>query len=438
MEGLGYLSVAMYGNKKRRDSRKELFMSESTTRAQHRSWRDNLRALLIGLFITVGTLGLSLYVVVYWAEKQVFTTDNWVELVSPLPKNEAVANSLGNYITDQIFNEEDVQKRVSNALPPEASFLAGPLTQQLEELTTRASQRFVSRDAFQTIWAGANRIAMERLLSTARGDTPPLQAKVNEKFNLNLSDTTGELKQILGTASEAIPALQPASEEAVVVATDLRTRADTLRRVVRTTDNLAALLPAALLASFLVALALSKRRRRTALTISVVVIVAMLLELVGIKWLRQETLDLVNNPSNLSAVGYIYDTLVQWLKEMTYVVLGVAFIVGGFLVVAGPSRWARTFRSYLRTERIQSSRFVASWRSMRQWVKRNEYYVWLGAIILTLAYTALVATVDGRTAINISLLIVSMIALVHIIATPPRKLTSSGARKTVEASKNGA
>lgn len=389
--------------------------------AKEHGWRNRLRASLAALLVIVGCLAFSAYVVVHWAERQILNTDNWVALVSPLPKQPVVASALGGYISDQVFQNVAVQEKITSALPPQAGFLAGPLASQLKTLTTSAAQKLVASDAFQTIWSGANRIAMGRLLAQARGQTPPLQAKINEKFNINLSDSSGKLRDALGKASSAIPALQPAANKAINISTDLRSRPKRLQQYVKTTDTLAAVLPFLTVASFLGALALSAWRRRTTLVFALSIIVLMLVELIAIKWLRQETLNQVHNPANLSAVGYIYDTLVGWLKSMIYVVLAVMAVLSALLFLSSPAAWARSARSYIHIEKIRDSKVMAVWREARLWVKKYEYYLWLAVVVIALVILAIVGTVTGRTVANTILLMLSLFALLHIIASPPHR-----------------
>jgi hypothetical protein len=383
---------------------------------QQTSW---WRKLSIGALLGVAGLAFAGFVPVHWAERQIFNTDNWVALVSPIPKEPSVYQALGNYITDQIFDPAAVQQKVSDALPPRAAFLAGPLTGQLKSLTTKASQKLVAGDAFQAIWTGANRVAMNRLLSKARGQTPPLQAKIDQKFDINLSGTQGKLSQAMGKAADAIPALQPASQKVLDVSTDLKARPRRVQQVVKTSDFLWKVLPMLSAAALLSALAISKNRRRTALTALVLLLVLMLLELIAIKWLRQATLSQVKNSANLSAVSYIYDSLVAWLRHMIYWVVAFTAILAGLLALGGPARFAQLARQYLRLDKLHGRGFIFRWQGARIWLRHYEYYFWLAAALGVLTGVAVLSTVNGRVAINALLLIVSLVALVHIIATPP-------------------
>jgi hypothetical protein len=377
-----------------------------------------LRKLSVGLLIAAGSAALGIYVAAHWVERQILTPDNWVALVAPLPKQPVVSTALGSYMSDQLFAALPVKERIAEALPPKASFLASPLADQLQGLTTKASQSLVASDGFQTIWSGANRAAMGRLVAAARGQTPPLQARVNERFDINLGDSKEKIRSALGNAAEAIPALQPAADKAVAVSANLQARPQRVRQVIRTTDFLAASLPFIIVASLLGALALSTRRRRTTMTIMITIATVMLIELIALKWARQQLLEQVQQAGNLSAVSYIFDTLVAWLKQMMYIVLGSALIVLVVCLAAGKAAWARTLQTFLNLDRLQRTRAMAYWRSMRQAAARHEHYLWLAAILLVLISLAAFATISTQTIINAILLALGLAALVHIIATP--------------------
>ncbi len=389
------------------------------TNSQNNVWANRVRVMGISLLILVGSAAFSLYVIAHWVERQIFDTDNWVALVSPLPKQPVVSTALGSYISDKVFEAVPVKQKISDALPPQAVFLAGPLTDQLQNLTTTTSQKIVASDGFQTLWSGANRLAMDRLVTTARGQTPPLQAKVNERFDINISDSVAQLRTALGNAAEAIPALQPLANRDIEVSTDLHAKPRRFHDVVRAVDTLVVVLPFAAIACFLFALALSYRRRRTVITITFVLIGCMLLELILLRLGKQETLNAVHDSSNLAAVGYIYDTLVGWLRHMIFIVVVLLMVVVFVALAAGPANWAMRLREYLHLTRIRKSQAYAYWSSFRAWMWQWQYYVWLGLGFAVLAGLALALTVTPEVVMNAVLLLIGLCALAHIVATPP-------------------
>jgi hypothetical protein len=381
-----------------------------------------LRATIMGLLIVIGCLAFGAFVIVHWTEDQVLTTDHWVALVSPLPKQPVVSNTLGTYISDKVFAEAPVEQAISDALPPRASFLASPLAGQLQTITTKAAQRIVASDGFQSIWVAANRVAMAHILADARGQEAPTRGKLSEKFNLNLSNVSGQLSTVLGSASNAIPALQQASKTAINVTTDLHTRPHRLRQIVQAIDYSHVVLPLAVAASFMSALALSLRRRRTSIIIVISLLIVMLLELIAIKAGRQEVLNQVKQPANLAAVSFIFDSLVAGLRQLINTVLVVLLLILGICFALGPAEWAHKLRVWLRLDRWYGSPAQRQWTNARARLRQREYYVYLGVFIGILAIVALAVPANARSVANAALLMISIFAVVHIIATPRESL----------------
>jgi hypothetical protein len=388
------------------------------TITHNHSWLSLIRVAGLWLAAILAGLAFGIYILVRYVERQILTTDNYVTMVSTLPKDTRVSTALGNYIGNAVFDSQSVETKITQALPPRADFLAAPLTSQLQSLTNKTAQKIVASDAFLTVWTGANRAAMNRLVATSRGQPTPLQQRINQRFNLNLGDSRGRLSAALGSAAGAIPALQPTSQKVLALSTDLKTRPRRLQQVVKTTDSLSAILPFVIIGSLLAAIALSYRRRLTLLYTSIGVIVLALIELIAIRWLRGYTLDQIKNPANTSAVSYIYDTVMHSLRYslgLTLFIMIVAIIV---LLLAGPARVAEKVRGWLYIDRLRRSQVGELWQSARQWMMRWKYYFWLGSGIVVLGFVAVADAVNGRLIIQAIFLILSLWSLIYIFATP--------------------
>jgi hypothetical protein len=377
--------------------------------------------ILTVLLMVIGSVALGTYVIAHWIEKQVLTTENWVALVTPLPKEPVVSDALGTYVSKRIFTAVDVERAVSDVLPPRAIILAGPLTSQLETLTTNASKQIVASDSFQTLWSGANRLAMNRLVTRASGEASPLQQRINERFNIDLGGIRGQLGERLGTVTAAIPALQPNSNSTVALAVDLQAKRERLHQIVRSVYYAAAVLPAVSIAALLGALALSRKRRRTTLHITATIITILLLELIAIKVLGQYILGHVQDPGNIPAIEYIYATIIAGLRQMIFVVLGIALLILAICSIFGPTRWARSVRATLHFEQMESSQLARQWQQIRHAIRRRQAVLYIAIAALMLTYMALFLDLSTQSATNTVLTAISSIALVRIISTPPTR-----------------
>jgi hypothetical protein len=129
---------------------------------------------LLSYFLAViAVLSLIALIIIRWADTRILDTDTWVSTVGPLPKDPDVSSALATYTISTILNEQRTEARIKQVLPPRADFLASPLYDQLNSRATKRAQQFISSDQFQSIWVGANRLAMAGLLATARGSAPP-------------------------------------------------------------------------------------------------------------------------------------------------------------------------------------------------------------------------------------------------------------------------
>ena len=387
-------------------------------------WQKRFKLVSVGFLIGLGSLCFGLFVLTHWVERQLLTPDNWVTLVAPLPRQPVVSTALGSYITVQLFKNVPIQQEIADALPPKAAFLASPLSDQLESVTTKLTQRVVASDSFQTVWTAANRVALEHLLASARGQSSPVSNRVDQKFDINLADIKSTLKEKLGGTSAAIPSLLSSGGNPIDLSVDLKESTRQVRQSVRAVDFLAVVLPFICLASFVWALALSDHRRRTTAIILVTVILIILIELILVKVLRQQVLGQVQNKQYISAVSYIYDALLGLLVSILHNSLLVALIIFIVWALAGPAKWAQTIRDYLGIKRIKNSRAMQWWHVARQMVLKFRYYIWLAIAFLVLIYLAFVATPNWREAISALMIAAAVSGLVYLIAHPGRSFAA--------------
>lgn len=390
--------------------------------------------LVTGVLLFIASLVFAVYALVWWTERQILNSDNWVSYSSQLPKNPEVAGALADKLTNQIFANVPVEDRVAEALPPRAGFLAAPLTSQIQTRTTSLVTRAIESDTFQSVWTGANRLAIDRILNQARQDNPSASEKISEKFNVNLASIQPLIEQRLDKDSPISPALQEGGEKIYGVATDLKVAREHVRDFVRTTDSLYVALPAVFAASFLGMLAFASDRRRSLITLAAIAIVLLLIELVAIRYARQQIISRVENSQYVPAVSYIYDSLLSSLRQMIGWLIAFWVVVSAVAVAAGNSAWAVSLRKTLKIHNLSSNRFVAWFRRVRESILQYRFLIWGAIVALVLIYLAFVGSVTTLAIINSILIGLSLIFLVQILSdsrvTPVAQTVSKRAKKT--------
>lgn len=394
--------------------------SKQTLREVHTATRMStfIRVAVLSMLTTFGCLSLIAFTVTQWLENHILDTNTWVATVAPLPQTPVVNSALSTYITGLVFENVNVQQEIQNALPPKASFVAGPLADQLHTITTNATKRVLQGDTFQTVWTGANRFAMNRLLMNARSPNKPQNGARIDQFSLDLTGVKDKLANRLGQTASALPSLSTDSGQSFRIGANLQENRKRLWQYIRAADFLQVVLPFAVTAAFLGALAVSLDRRKTLLIIASISIIALLVELIAVKAARQSILDKVAHQEYRDAVGFVYDSLISPLRSVV-----LWFLVSGVLIVliclaTGPARWAASLRRPL-TQRLSFLQIPAQyWHVFRQLVRRYQFYAWGGIGVLLLVWLAFISAVSARTVLRDILFAVSLAELVFIVSRP--------------------
>lgn len=384
---------------------------KSTTRNESKVG-SVLRTVLVVILVGLTSLSVVVWTAVRWTESRVLSTDNWVAYITPLPKNPEVSQALSGFIVSKVFDATNAQKKIQEVLPPRAAFLVPPLTEQIEGITIRTTKNIIISDAFQNIWVTANRLAHQRMLERARGDSGD---STNQWFNLDLSRVGPVLREKMGDAAAALP--QKGSGD-IVISADLQAKRDTLRRYILGVDFLQAVLPFLVVACVFGALAVARDRRRVMLAVSVLVFVVSLLQLIGIKSLRPTIIGKVQNFTYRPAVGELYDSFVASFNSAVYIVLLVAFIIWLVMMLAGPGTIGVTIRQYLRLDQAKKNRYYEYWKKLRLWISQQKVFIWAGIALVALMYGAFGMEFSWQELLNVGLIALTAIAFVQILASP--------------------
>jgi hypothetical protein len=207
--------------------------------------------------------------------------------------------------------------------------------------------------------------------------------------------------------------------EPIELRVDLQARVDNLRRFVAAADFLYAVLPMGIVASLFMAIALARNRRRIVMVISLGAAFLALLQLIGVKAVRPAVLNKIQESSYRPAVGELYDSLLGSFNSMVYVVLGVAFVIWVFTVMAGSNTFFTWVRKYLNTSKLRRTEYYTYWQELRMVVAAYKPYIWGAFVAIALFWLAFVIEVDWISVTNTLLALVAACAFVQILGSPP-------------------
>jgi hypothetical protein len=374
----------------------------------HLGWRGPLIFLLSFL----GVISLVGFMLVHWTERQILTTDNWVKIVAPLPKNDAVATSLSTYSVDKLFSGIDVEQKISDALPDKASFLADRLQVRTQNLT----KNIIQSDRFQNIWITANKVAHQKLMDSARGTSKPAP-KINTNFNLDLSPLRQAIKDRLGVSFQPIFASQPStSDNKESLKASLSTKLSTFKKFVRSVDFLNGVLGLLGLTCLVGAIVLTTARRKLLLIISSAILVISLLQLIGVKAVRPAILNHIQNQSYRPAAGVVYDSLISNFKRSATLVVILSLVLVLIAVLTRKQLLSRSRFVKHQLKIFSASGFYKFVALARIKIRRYRHWIAAAIILFSLILAAFALDLDWQGILRLALLTILAIEVVSLVA----------------------
>ena len=329
------------------------------------------RRVSVAVLIVLVAVLVPVTATITWVRHTVLNTNGYLATVAPLASNPAVTDAVARTATDQLFTALNPQPIVADALPPKAAFLAGPITNGVENFVRGQAENALASPAFQQIWTTANRVAHDALLKVLNGQAAALQTtdgqvvlnlvpllnNVLAAVQVRASDIVGKdvtLPRITGNelpsvACEKISAAlnRPLPKTCGQIPLFPADKLNQAQHAVRVFKHLvvALLIVTPLLAAL--ALWLSRRRRRTLMQMTVGVMLGMVIVRRAVIWL-ENTVVATGKPENKDARSAIMQQVLHGFFDVSLWVLWVAFAVLVVAAVTGPYRWAVVVRGWSR------------------------------------------------------------------------------------------
>lgn len=321
------------------------------------------RHLLLGILVVLFSILLPLSVTLGWVRTSIASTSGWVHTVGDIPSEPAVATALGTELTNEVFSALQVQQSVSSALPPRASFLAGPVTNAVRGYVQQGLTTAIQSPQFHTLWIQANTFAHAQLIAVLQGKSRAVSTTNGQVvldlvplLNAGLGQMEGVISGIAGrpvnlptigpndipaSACERIGAalgttLPANCAQIPLFPSDKLTQAqDLYRRLHNGVTALFIITPILAVVTVLV----SDRRRRTTLQLLGGGIIGLVIFRRALIWLR-DTLVSGGNPANKAARQAILSHVLHgFFLATTWFLVGFV-IAAAVLAVTGPYAWA--------------------------------------------------------------------------------------------------
>jgi Short C-terminal domain len=321
------------------------------------------RGRLIGVDVLIGVTTLLLVVAIFatWANRLLFSPDNWSKTSTQLLQNENVRSTTANYVVDQLYANVNVAGVLKQALPTQFQGLAGPAAGALRNAAVSGTELALSRPRVQQLWAEANRAADQTFVDIVNGKKGTVG--VNQgAVTLNLASIANNIASRLGLPSDIASKLPPNVANLVIFKSDQLKYVQNGGKAIK---GLAFWLLVIVPLLYILALFLAKgHRRRTLMTIGFAGIFAGVLVIAGRSILQGQVTNALTSDASLQATIHdVYGIATAILKDVASGAIFTGILLVAAAWFAGPARPAhasrRVIAPFLREQAVATYGIVA-------------------------------------------------------------------------------
>ncbi|MGB0112124.1 MAG: hypothetical protein WBP59_02790 [Ilumatobacteraceae bacterium] len=161
------------------------------------------------VLIVIATLVAVASVLTTWVRVQMLDTDQWVATSDELLADPEVQSALSTYLSNELYEQVDIESELQSLLPDSLGGLAGPLAGAARSTVTDGIDRLVASQRFAELWSAANRVAHERFVAILKNETRPGIDTSDGTVTIDLGPlvrSVGETMGIPDSALDRIPA----------------------------------------------------------------------------------------------------------------------------------------------------------------------------------------------------------------------------------------
>jgi hypothetical protein len=392
------------------------------------------RKLLVALCIVLAAVLAPLSVVAIWAHDQISDTDRYVQTVAPLADDPAVQNAVIDRISNEITSRLDVRAVTQEAvdalaqrgLPPRAtaslSALLPALSNGIDGFVHTQVGKLVRSDQFAAAWEQANREAHTQMVALVTGKQDGAVQVKGKSVQLNLAVLIDAVKARLVdagfTLAERIPEVN--AHFTLFQSADLVKVQNGFRLLSAASTSL----PIIALILLGVAVALSRRHRRTLMVGALAIAVSMLLLGAALNFFRVIYLDAI--PSDQlppDAAAAIYDRLVWFirlnLRAVLVLFLAVAFVAWVSGPEPAPAAVRRGTSRALDVVRQGSDRAGLDTGAFGLMLGRNKAVIRGAVLGLVVVFYVMAAHPTGAFTITLLVIAALVLLVVEVLARSP-------------------
>ncbi len=276
-------------------------------------------------------------IIAYWGQRTLNDAERYLDTVAPLIDSPEVQDAIATTVTDAIAAQVDTEAVINDVFSgvitdrPRLEMLVGPLASAIDSMIDQQVREFIASDAFEDLWVRANTRAQQAMLAVLRGEDTGAVSVQGEQVVLDVSEVIDEVKARLVdrglTIADRVPIPEVDRQIVLVEAPQLKQ----MQTIYAFSNPLARWLLPVVLALYLGAFLLARRRPRMTVAIGIAfvvnaVILAFALSVGGQLFVNELSGSVFGQASRV-----FYDTMLTYLDRAR----GVLLWLGVILVVAG-------------------------------------------------------------------------------------------------------
>ncbi len=294
------------------------------------------RRITVWVLVVVATiLGLATSLTV-WAKRQALDTNAVSNLATNIVQDDAVRAKLSVYLVDQLYDNENVAKTLSEKLPAQLQPLAAPLAGALEQLAVQSANTLLERPRVQKLFVTAVTQAHAAFMRLVNGKAHALSSS-NGVVYLDVRPILEQLAQQYGVLNKLKGKL-PASAGKIELMK--QSQLDAIQTGAKTINSLSVLLAIAVFGLYAIAIFLARGFRRATLrNVGVCLVIVGILLLLVRRIAGNMVIDtLATGGGDHTAGNHIWLLATSLLSDLAWASIGYGLFVIVGAILAGPTR----------------------------------------------------------------------------------------------------
>jgi len=302
------------------------------------------RRRLIGVDVLIGVTTVLLVVAIFatWANRLLFSPDNWSKTSTQLLQDANVRSTTANYLVDELYANVNVAGLIKQGLPTQLQALAAPAAGALRNAAVQGAELALSRPRVQQLWAQANRAADQTFIDIVNGRKGTVA--VNQGVvSLDLASILDNIASRLGLPSDIASKLPPSVANLVIFKSNQLKYVQNGGKAIK---SLAFWLLVIVPLLYILALFLAKgHRRRTLMTIGFAGILAGVLVILARSVLQGQVVNSLTSDASLQVtIRHVYNISTAILKDVASGTIFIGILLVAAAWFAGPARPAHSSR----------------------------------------------------------------------------------------------